>query len=84
MTFFRNTLDKLGVEAQFEGVGKYKNAPNQFTETGFTAPHREQMEALLDSVYGQYVAAIASARGKTPERGAGHRGRRALRRPATP
>ena len=65
--FFRNTLDKLGVEAQFEGVGKYKNAPNQFTETGFTGPHREQMEALLDSVYQQYVAAIATARGKTPE-----------------
>jgi len=65
--FFRNTLDKLGVQAQFEGVGKYKNAPNQFTETGFTEPHREQMEALIDSVYAQYVAAIATARGKTPE-----------------
>jgi protease IV len=65
--FLRNTLDKLGVEAQFEGVGKYKNAPNQFTETGFTEAHREQMEALLDSVYQQYVAAIASARGKTPD-----------------
>ena len=55
-TFFANTLEKLGVQAQFEGVGKYKNAPNQFTETGFTEPHREQMEALLDSVYGEYVA----------------------------
>ena len=65
--FFRNTLDKLGVEAQFEGVGKYKNAPNQFTETGFTEPHREQMDALLDSVYAQYVAAIGTARGKTPD-----------------
>jgi protease-4 len=65
--FFRNTLDKLGVEAQFEGVGKYKNAPNQFTETGFTEAHREQMEALLDSIYAQYIAAIASARGKTAD-----------------
>src|SRR5689334_14743535 len=55
-TFFKNTLDKLGVQAQFEGVGKYENAPNQFTETGFTAPHREQMDALLDSLYGNYVA----------------------------
>jgi protease IV len=67
VTFFRNTLDKLGVQAQFEGVGKYKNAPNQFTETGFTEAHREQMEALLDSIYAQYVGAIASARGKTPD-----------------
>ncbi|HET9315812.1 MAG TPA: signal peptide peptidase SppA [Vicinamibacteria bacterium] len=62
VTFFRGTLDKLGVQAQFEGVGKYKNAPNQFTESGFTGPHREQMEALLDSLYGEYVAGIAQSR----------------------
>ncbi|HEY8149301.1 MAG TPA: signal peptide peptidase SppA [Vicinamibacteria bacterium] len=66
-TFFKNTLEKLGVQAQFEGVGKYKNAPNQFTETGFTAPHREQMDALLDSVYASYVAGLQSGRNKTPE-----------------
>jgi protease-4 len=65
--FFANTLKKLGVEAQFEGVGKYKNAPNQFTETGFTPPHREQMEALLDSMYGQYMAGLQSGRNKTAE-----------------
>jgi protease-4 len=66
-TFFKNTLDKLGVQAQFEGVGKYKNAPNQFTETGFTAPHREQMDALLDSLYGSYVAGLQTGRNKTAE-----------------
>jgi len=67
VTFFRQTLDKLGIQAQFEGVGKYKNAPNQFTEDHFTGPHREQMEALLDSLYGQYVSAIAESRKKSKE-----------------
>lgn len=67
VTFFRRTLDKLGVQAEFEGVGKYKNAPNQFTEDSFTEPHREQTEALVDSLYGQYVAAIAHSRNKTPQ-----------------
>jgi len=65
--FLAGTLKKLGVEAQFEGVGKYKNAPNQFTETGFTAPHREQMEALIDSLYQQYVSGLQSGRNKTAE-----------------
>src|SRR5437764_13234812 len=65
--FMAGTLKKLGVEAEFEGVGKYKNAPNQFTETGFTPPHREQMEALIDSLYGQYVAGLQSGRNKTAE-----------------
>jgi protease-4 len=60
---FYGTLDKLGVEAQFEGVGKYKTAPNQFTETGFTAPHREQMEALVSSLFEQYVQGVAEGRG---------------------
>ena len=46
-------------------MGKYKNAPNQLTETGFTGPHREQMDALLDSLFGQFVAGIAKSRGKT-------------------
>jgi protease-4 len=67
VSFFKGTLDKVGVQAQFEGVGKYKNAPNQFTERGFTAPHREQMDALLDSLYGQFVAALAQGRKRTPE-----------------
>ena len=64
--FLGGTLQKLGVEAQFEGVGKYKYAPNMFTQTGFTEPHREQMTALLDSLYGQYLEAISSSRKKTP------------------
>ena len=80
VTFFRGTLDKLGVQAQFEGVGKYKNAPNQFTEEGFTEPHREQMEALLDSLYGEYVAGIAQSRNLTPAGGAGNRRRGPVRR----
>jgi protease-4 len=63
VTFFRGTLDKLGVEAQFEGVGKYKNAPNQFTEKGFTPPHREQMEALVSSLFEQFVRGVAESRG---------------------
>ncbi len=62
VTFFGGTLEKLGVEAQFEGVGRYKNAPNQYTERGFTEPHREQMEALLDALYRHYLGAISEGR----------------------
>ncbi len=67
VTFYRGTLDKLGVEAQFEGVGKYKNAPNQYTEKAFTEPHREQMEALVGSLFDNFVRGVAEARGLTPD-----------------
>jgi protease-4 len=65
VTFYKGTFDKVGVDAQFVGVGKYKNAPNQYTEKGFTGPHREQMEAMLDSLYTQYVEALSESRHKT-------------------
>jgi protease-4 len=67
VTFFRGALDKLGIEAQFEGVGRYKNAPNQLTEKGFTEPHREQMDALVAALFEQYVVGIAASRGLAPE-----------------
>ncbi|MBN2369055.1 MAG: signal peptide peptidase SppA [Vicinamibacteria bacterium] len=60
-TFFRRTLDKIGVEAQFEGVGKYKNAPNTYTESSYTEPHREQMEALLDGLFENYIAGLSES-----------------------
>jgi protease IV len=68
VTFFKGSLDKLGIQAQFEGIGKYKNAPNQFTETGFTEPHREQMEALVGSLFDTYIAAVAESRKLEPAR----------------
>ena len=66
VTFYRGSLDKLGIQAQFEGVGKYKNAPNQLTEKGFTEPHREQMEALVGQIFEAYVDGIAQGRNLEP------------------
>jgi protease-4 len=63
--FLKGTFDKIGVEAQFVAMGKYKNAPNQYTEKKFTAAHREQMEALVGGLYREYIAAVAKSRKKT-------------------
>ena len=63
--FLKGTFDKLGVEAQFVAMGKYKNAPNQYTEKKFTAAHREQMESLIGGLYREYISAVAKSRKKT-------------------
>ncbi len=59
-------LDKLGV--RFEGGQRheFKAAPNSFTETGLTKPHRDNLQALVDSMLGQVVADTARARGIEP------------------
>jgi protease-4 len=66
-TFFRRLLDKLGIQAQFVWVGKYKTARETLTRTEPTPEHQEAHEAMLDDVFGQLVEGIAKARRVTPE-----------------
>jgi len=63
--FLKEGLDKLGVEAEFEHVEEYKTAYNMFMEKGFTAAHKEMMEAIYQDIFSQYVRAVAEARKKT-------------------
>lgn len=60
--FLRGTLDKLGVVPRMDQRHEYKNAMNTFTETTFTPPHREAMQAILDSWFNQMVRGIAQGR----------------------
>ncbi len=65
--FFRGSLDKLGVEPQFLKIGKYKNAPDQYTEKEMTDGQKEVTNAILDDYYNRVVTAIAESRKKSPE-----------------
>ncbi len=62
--FFKKTLDKLGIEAEFEHVEEYKTAYNMFTEKGFTPAHEEMMKSLYGNIYATYVNTIAESRNK--------------------
>src|SRR5277367_420090 len=61
--FMRGTLDKLKIVPEYYHIAEYKTAPNMFTEKKFTPAHREEVEGLLHSVYGQYLADASAARG---------------------
>ncbi|MFL6077271.1 MAG: signal peptide peptidase SppA [Mycobacteriales bacterium] len=64
--FLRDALDKIGVSPQVSARQEYKNAPDMFTQRGFTGPHREAMARMIDSVTEQLVAGIAEARNLEP------------------
>jgi protease-4 len=64
--FFRGAFDKLGVEPVFGQRYEYKNAVNTYTEKELTPAHREALEKLKDSWFGQLVRGIAEGR-KIPE-----------------
>lgn len=65
--FYRGSLDKLGIEPQFLKIGKYKNAPDQYTEKEMTEGQREVINAVLDDYYTRIVNTISETRKKTPE-----------------
>jgi protease-4 len=64
-TFVRGTLDRLGIEPQFEQRYEYKNAADVLVRKEFTPAHREALERLAESVYSDAVDTIAAARGLT-------------------
>jgi protease-4 len=63
VTFFKGTLDKLGIEAEFARAGKYKSAIEPMISTEMSPAFREMMEALATSLYDDFVEAISQSRG---------------------
>ena len=66
VTFYKGTLDKVGVEAEFTRAGRYKSAIEPMTSEQMSPAFRYMMEELADSLYDDMVEAIAEARGLTP------------------
>ncbi|HSB34178.1 MAG TPA: S49 family peptidase, partial [Nitrospirota bacterium] len=60
--FFRGTLDKLGIIPRLDGRKEYKSFRYQFTERKYLPPHRESVEQVMKSRFGQMVRGIAETR----------------------
>jgi protease-4 len=62
--FLKGTLDKIGAYPDLHRIGDYKTAVNTFTETGYTAAHKEMDASLNGDLFEQIVDGIAAGRGK--------------------
>jgi protease-4 len=60
--FFRGTLDKLGVTPNFEHVGEFKSAVEQYTRKDLSPAGREAQDAVIDDLYGAFLEAAAVSR----------------------
>lgn len=62
VTFFKETLDKIGVDAQIFRVGDFKSAVEPFTRTSMSDSSRLQTREYLDNLYSVYLEGVAAAR----------------------
>jgi protease-4 len=67
ITYYAETLEKLGVEPEFEHVGDFKSAVEPFERTAPSEAATQAYNDLIDALYEEMVAGIASGRGLPPE-----------------
>ncbi len=65
--FLKDTLTKVGVDAEIEHIGKYKSAAEPLSRSSMSDAYREVVNSILDEVYGQFLEAIGGSRKKTPD-----------------
>jgi protease-4 len=60
--YFRGAFDQLGISPQFEKIAEYKSAPEQLTNTGPSEIAAKMHDDLFDSLWDQWLAAVAAGR----------------------
>lgn len=60
---YKGTLEKLGVKLQVFKQGKYKGAPESFTESEISESNREQISRYINNVWNNTVNDISAYRG---------------------
>ncbi len=65
--FFKRALDKYGVGVQVVRVGDYKSAVEPFTRQNLSAENRQQTEALLTGLWGEFLTTVGTSRKLSPQ-----------------
>ncbi len=66
--FLKEGLDRLGIKVEGGKRYEYKSAPDTFLDRTYPAAARENLQQLIDSLYGQFIADVARERRLEPAR----------------
>ena len=66
VTFYKTLFDKLGVQADWMPVGKFRSYSEPFTRTEMSQAFREEITSLLDDNFAMVVEAVAQRQGIKP------------------
>ncbi|MDB4975713.1 MAG: Protease [Myxococcaceae bacterium] len=65
--YFGELLRELGLRADFIRIGRYKSAPEQYTNDGSSEATREVRKGVLDGAYRRLVSDLSADRGQSEE-----------------
>lgn len=65
--FYTGALEKFGVGVQVIRVGKYKSAVEPFTLKKLSPENRQQTQALLNDLWGDFLTTVGKSRKITPQ-----------------
>jgi protease-4 len=66
-TYYKELLDKIGVEVNLLRVGAFKSAAEVYVRTDMSPEDREESLAYLNALWLNYRTAVAESRGLKPE-----------------
>ena len=66
--FFKDLLDRIGIDAELDAIGEYKTAGEPFVRREMSAEHREALRGVLSDLSDQLESAIAEGRALSTER----------------
>ncbi len=67
LIFLKDILDKLGINVQLIRHGKYKSAGEMYIRSGISPENREQNQEMVNSIWQNWSAEMAQARGLATE-----------------
>jgi len=67
ISFYREMLDKIGVEPEIFRVGKYKSAVEPFMRRESSPESEEQIRSIIDAASNRFVAAVEARTGKSAD-----------------
>lgn len=62
LTFYKDLFKLIGVEADFEHIGKYKSAPDAYMRQSMSKEQKEVVNNIIDYRYEEIVSAISKVR----------------------
>jgi protease-4 len=66
--YFKNSLDKLGVQVEVDHIGKYKDAGDIFTKSNMSPETREVLNQVVDQIFNDFCASVGQSRHLTADK----------------